>query len=386
MEPTNHSIDSDTYMSSMKPFVKQVWEKSAFTKPTAIQFQTNTPIIEGKDVIAEAPTGSGKTLAYLLPLLQTMKEEQKQPEVIVLASSRELVSQIHQEVQKWSEGSGFSSTTLIGGANVKRQLEKLKKKPNIIIGTPGRVYELIQQKKLKMHEVKTVVLDEADQLLVPEHFDTIHGIIKSTLRERQLLLFSATLTDEVEQQAKTFMKEPEVIRVDREEKEQPNLEHMFFVSEGRDKIEVLRKIMRSGDVKALAFVNDIGNLSVLAEKLQYKGLNVDVLHGDSTKQDRAKAMKEFRSGKSNLLMATDVAARGLDILDIDYIINVDLPDDVNQYIHRAGRTGRLGSTSGAVLSIVTPQEKKVLKAFSKKIDRPLQEKKIYNGKIQNANS
>lgn len=199
-------------LPDLKPFLQTAWDKSSFEKLTAIQLHTVRFIIEGKDIIAESPTGSGKTLAYLLPLLQQIDPTEKNTQIVILASSHELVMQIHQEVQEWSRDSEIGSATLIGGANVKRQIEKLKKKPQIVIGTPGRMNELINQKKLKMHQVKTLVLDEADQLLVPEHISTIEKIVKSTLSERQVLVFSATLPETVQSKAKEIMHSPEVIR------------------------------------------------------------------------------------------------------------------------------------------------------------------------------
>ncbi|WP_201450103.1 DEAD/DEAH box helicase [Pontibacillus sp. HMF3514] len=367
-----------------KSFIHGAWEKSGFEEPTAIQTKVSAPIHNGKDVIAKSPTGSGKTLAYLLPLLNKVDTEKKHVQVVILASSHELVMQIHQEVQKWTQGSGISSTTLIGGANMKRQIEKLKKKPNVVIGTPGRVSELINQKKLKMHEVQTLVLDEGDQLLVPEHRKTIQGIVKSTLNDRQILLFSATLSENTEQEAKGFMRESEVIKVSEEEINKPEVEHIYFVCEARDKIDIVRKVARHSGVKALAFLKEISHLQAMAEKLEYKGLSVGVLNSDSNKQDRANTLKDFRAGNLPLLLSTDVAARGLDITDLTHIIHVDLPEDINQYIHRSGRTGRLGSTSGTVISVVTPKEEKMLKKFSRDLEIPVSKKVFYKGEIQDA--
>ncbi|SDJ81795.1 DEAD/DEAH box helicase [Sediminibacillus albus] len=368
-----------------KPFMEAAWDKSEFSEPTAIQLKAVPKILEGKDVIAESPTGSGKTLAYILPLLQKIDPDKKHVQAVILASSHELVMQIHQEIQSWAAGSGIGSASLIGGANIKRQLEKLKKRPQIVAGTPGRIQELINKKKLKMHEVKTLVLDEADQLLVPEHQKTVEAIIKSTLTERQLLVFSATISETVEQSAKQLMDNPEVIRIGKEEIETPPVDHMYLVAEPREKLEVLRKLIRGTDeMKALAFGNDIGNLTVLAEKLEYKGISAGVLHGDSKKQERAKTINGFRAGTIELVLATDVAARGLDIKDITHIINIDLPATVDQYIHRAGRIGRLGTAGGSVISIITAHEEKQLRKYSKELNIELIKKTIFRGRLQNA--
>ncbi|MFC7319553.1 DEAD/DEAH box helicase [Halobacillus campisalis] len=370
-----------TWLQEMLPSTKEVWEQSQFTQPTAVQTESIPFILNGEDLVAEAPTGSGKTLAYLIPLLQKIDVEKKHTQVLILASSHELVMQIHQEVQLWSKGSGVNSISLIGGANVKRQIDKLKKKPQLVVGTPGRVYELIQKKKLKAHEIKTLVFDEADQLLVPEHLQTVKNIIKSTLKERQILLFSATLPEEVEVLAQEFMKEPEVIRVE-EEILKPDVQHLYISCEDRDKIELLRKLARMEDFKGLAFMRDIASLSVYEEKLKFKGLDLGLIHSEANKEQRAKALRGFRNGEYNLLLGTDVAARGLDIKDITHIVNLDVPNDGASYIHRAGRTARLGAVAGTVISLVNPVEEKRLKKFARDLDFSLNRASIIKGNIR----
>ncbi|WP_235001508.1 DEAD/DEAH box helicase [Halobacillus sp. Marseille-P3879] len=375
------NYSSPEWLQSMQSFAKDAWNESQFTQATAIQNESIPFIVEGKDVIAEAPTGSGKTLAYLLPMLNSIDSEKKNTQVLVLASSHELVMQIHTEVQRWSKGSGVQSATLIGGANIKRQMDKLKKKPQLVVGTPGRVYELMRKKKLKAHEIKTIVLDEADQLLVSEHIQTVQDIITSTLKERQILLFSATLPPEVEKTAADFMKSPEIIRV-KEEEQKPDVEHLYISCEDRDKVELLRKMVHLDQFKGLAFMRDIGNLSVYAEKLEYKGVNLAVLHSDAKKEQRAKALKGYRTGDYQLLLATDIAARGIDIPEINYIINFDVPKDPAAYVHRAGRTARLGSASGRVISLVNPVEEKRLKKMARDHEFNLQRITIVKGKLQ----
>ncbi|WP_077622756.1 DEAD/DEAH box helicase [Sediminibacillus massiliensis] len=366
-----------------KSFLQDAWHNAGFEKATAVQSRAVPLISEGKDVIAEAPTGSGKTLAYLLPLMQHINPEHKHVQAVILASSHELVMQIHKELQAWAEGSGITGITLIGGANVKRQLEKLKKRPQIIIGTPGRVMELINKKKLKMHEVKTLVFDEADQLFNPEHQQTIQAVVKSTMSDRQIVLFSATLSEQVADSAQKLMNKPEIIRVTKDEVETPPVEHVYLVTEARQKLDTLRKLIRGSEMKALAFVRDIGNLSVSAEKLEYKGIEAGVIHGESKKQEREKTIKEFRSGNKPIVLATDVAARGLDIKDITHIINLDLPENTDQYIHRAGRIGRLGTAGGTVISIITEQEEKQLQKIATNMNVKLCRKQLVKGKLIN---
>lgn len=376
----NNMSDRSALFENMKPFIQQAWSKAGFAQPTPIQTKAIPHIMEGKDVIAESPTGTGKTLAYLLPLLEKINAEKQFPQALILASSRELVMQINEEVRIWSEGSDMIGAAFIGGANVKRQLEKLKKHPQVIVGTPGRIYELIVQKKLKMHEVKTIVLDEGDQLLVPEHIATIRNIIKTTLKDRQVMMFSATLPTVTEQAAREFMNNPLTIKVDKSEKMESKVDHIYFVVEKRDKFKILEKVSRLEGMKGLAFLNDIGELTVIGEKLKYKDIQVGVLHGESNKVDREKALRKLRSGKSPLLLATDVAARGLDIKGLTTVIHVDLPANNDQYVHRSGRTGRAGA-DGMVISIVTEREERELKKIARELDLTLVKKEFYNGKI-----
>ena len=367
-------------LNQVKPFLQEAWTKAGFESPTAVQVKAAPLVLEGKDIIVESPTGTGKTLAYLLPLLNKIDPENGGVQALILASSHELVMQIHQEVQKWSEGSGIRGASFIGGANVTRQLEKLKKRPQVVVGTPGRIQELIKQKKLKMHEVKTIVLDEGDQLLVPEHTNTIEGIIKTTLADRQIVLFSATMPEHTERVASTFMKDPLLIRVTKNDMPKSKVEHIYFVCTPREKIEILEKIGRLNDLKALTFVKDIGNLAVVAEKLQFKRIPLGVLHSDSKKEERANAIKSFRAGKFPLLVATDVAARGLDIEGLTHVVHFDFPEDITQYTHRSGRTGRAGA-SGTVISIVTDREERTLKQYARKLGFNVSEKVFYKGQI-----
>lgn len=373
--------EHQTIFKELQPFLQENWEKSGFTTPTDVQTRAIPLILGGTDVIAESPTGTGKTLAYLLPVLNKIDPQKRNAQAVILASSQELVMQILSEVQKWGEGSGITSTSIIGGANPKRQLEKLKKSPQVIVGTPGRVLELIKQKKLKMHEVKTVVLDEGDQLLVPEHRSTVESIIKSTMADRQMLLFSATLPNHTEQAARELFKEAEVIKIKQDSTIQSaKVEHIYFISEQRDKIKILEKLSRLDAFKGLVFLKDIGNLQVSAEKLNYKGIPALVLHSELTKQQRQASLKQFREQKNAMLLVTDIAARGLDIKGVTHVVHFDFPRDREQYIHRSGRTGRFGA-EGTVISIVNEREERELKKFCKELGFVPALKEFYSGRI-----
>ncbi|MGM0902169.1 MAG: DEAD/DEAH box helicase [Bacillota bacterium] len=377
--------ENQSIIQELKPFIQEAWSKAEFSTPTDVQASTIPLIMAGQDVIAESPTGTGKTLAYLLPVLNKIDTKKQNTQAVILASSQELVMQILAEVQKWGTGSGITSTSIIGGANPKRQLDKLKKSPHLIVGTPGRVNELIKQKKIKMHEVKTVVLDEGDQLLTLEHRNTVESIVKSTLADsRQVLLFSATLPNHTEQAARELTKDPEVIKIKKDSTiATGTVEHIYFISEQRDKIKVLERLSRLDAFKGLVFIKDIGTLQVTTEKLNFNGIRAMMLHSELTKQQRQANMKQFREGKNEMLLVTDIAARGLDIKGVTHVVHFDFPRDREQYIHRSGRTGRFGA-EGTVISIVNEREERELKKFCKELGITPAQKDFYSGKIVDA--
>lgn len=369
-------------LEEMKPFIQKNWQESGFEAPTAIQEKAIPAIVEGKDVICESPTGTGKTLSYLLPAIQKLDETKNGIQIVVLAPSRELVMQISDEVKKWTQGTNIVSASFIGGANIKKQVEKLKEKPQIVIGTTGRIMELIKMKKMKMHEVTTVIVDEADQLVSTEHLSNIQSIIKSTLRDRQILFFSATISEQTEKVAKSLMNNAEIIRV-QQTINQENTTHIYFLCEQRDKIDMLRKIMYTEPDKAIAFIKSLDKVEEIEAKLTYNHIDVAVLAGEAKKQERQQSLKNFRAGKIPLLLTTDVAARGLDIQDVTYVIHFDFPKTTSQYVHRSGRTGRMGK-KGVVISIVNAREESFLKKMGHELGISFTKKDFYKGEIVDA--
>ncbi|MBM7587850.1 superfamily II DNA/RNA helicase [Bacillus pakistanensis] len=371
-------------IQNMKPFIQQAWKESEFQKLTDIQERSIPLILERKDLIGESPTGTGKTLAYLLPILQSIDESKKNAQAVILAPSRELVMQIHQEIQKWTKGSGIQSAAFIGGANVKKQIEKLKKKPHIIVGSTGRLLELIKLKKLKMHEVKTIVVDEFDLMIGNEHIKEVETIISTTLRdERQLLFFSATLSEKTEEVSKQWMKEYDLIQVNETVQTFENVEHTYIYCEQREKVETLRRLTNIEGMKALVFINSLKKLEEVEEKLKYHDASVEVLAGESKKMERKHALEKFRAGKVSFLLTTDVAARGLDIKGVTHVIHFDFPTDSKQYVHRSGRTGRMGA-SGIVVSLTTKREESFLKKMSEELGVTIHERIVHGGQIKAA--
>ncbi len=383
----NYNMKSDTIVGNnwplllnMKQFLQEAWEFSGFEAATPIQERAIPLIVENKDVIAESPTGTGKTLAYLIPLLNRIDISKKNVQVMVLAPSHELSMQIFQVIEQWTKGSEIRSLPIIGGANIKRQVVNLREHPHIIVGTTGRLLELIRMKKIKMHEVKTIVVDEFDLLIAQEHVANLKSIIKTTLRDRQILFFSATLAKHTEVIGRELMKDPEIIQIKEDEAASSNTEHIAILCEERQKVEILRKIIRSENMKALVFVSDSSNIPEIADKLRYKGLDLGVLTGDSKKNERKEALRKFRIAKFPMLIATDLAARGLDIEGLTHVINWDLPRDSRQYIHRSGRTGRMGDI-GTVISIVTKREESDLRKKTNKLGISLKYKKLFKGEL-----
>jgi len=357
-------------------------KKESITTPTKIQTETIELAIENKDVIAEAITGSGKTLAYLLPSFERIDTTSKELNTIVIAPTHELVVQINNVIKNLAKNSGHPvrSSTIIGQVNIKRQIESLKDKPHIVVGTPGRILELIKLKKIKAHQVKTIVIDEADKLLSDSNIKTVKDVIKTTLRDRQILVFSASIDQNAINKAERLMKEPTLINL-KDEKINNDIEHLCVISERRDKFDSLRRLIHATKPKkAIVFINKNLLIQEVVSKLNHHKISTVGIFGNATKVDRKKALDSFKSGKSNVLIASDLVARGLDIKDITHVINLDLPENLNEYTHRVGRTGRAGK-KGTAISIVTDKEIKTLMQIEQLNDIEFDAKDIYEGKL-----
>ncbi len=368
---------------NIDPSLVTALKKENITVPTDIQKRVIPEALKNKDLIVQSETGTGKTLAYLLPLYKKIITPSKEMQAIIIVPTHELAMQIQRQIERLSQNSEIkvTSTPIIGNVNIERQIEALKKKPNIIVGSSGRILELIKKRKITAHTVKTIILDEADRLVDDNNLDNVKAIIKSTLNERQLMMFSATISKEAEAQARNIMKEPEVIKAEGYNSIPSTIQHVYFMSEQRDKIEVLRKLVRIiNPPKAIVFVNKIGDTEIYAEKLKYHGFKAECVHGSNRKLERKRTMDEFRSGKLQLLVASDIAARGLDIEGITHVFNLDIPEQPSDYLHRVGRTGRNGNT-GVAVSIVTERELAQVRKFEKVLNIDIVAKDMYKGNI-----
>lgn len=359
-------------------------EKQGITEPTEIQVLTIPSALENKDVIGEAHTGSGKTLAFVCPLFQKVNTEKREMQALILAPTHELVMQIEAQIKLLAENSEMpvTSLTIIGDVNIDKQIKRLRDvKPHIVVGTPGRVIDLIRKKKITAHTLKTIVIDEGDNLLDNTSAKTVQEIIKTTMRDRQLMVFSATISKGTLEVAQSIMKEPEVLKSERETTLNPNIEHIYIEVDQRDKFETLRKLIAATNPeKAIVFLNNGYEINAVTEKLNYHDKATFGVHKRLTKEQRQLALEKFRNGKINILVSSDVSARGLDVPGVTHIINLDCPINYNEYLHRAGRTAR-GNASGTTISLVTPKEISSIKGYEKKFKIKINKKILKGGNL-----
>ena len=359
-------------------------EKQNITIPTGIQ-ETAIPFaLENKDIIAEAHTGTGKTLAFLIPIFEKINVEKREMQAIILAPTHELVVQIESQIKLLSTNSGINVTSLsiMGESNIEKQIKKLKEvKPHIIVGSPGRILDLIKKKKITAHTIKTIVLDEADNLLSKNKPVIIKDIIKSTMKDRQLMFFSASINKETLNLAKTLVKDVEIIKIENKSEINPKIEHICILGSLRDRFENIRKLLAAEQPqRAIVFVNNNTDLRQINEKLQYHKVKSTAIYGNASKEERQRALDAFRRGKCNVLVSSDLSARGLDIPEVSHIISLDFPVNPDEYLHRAGRTAR-GNNSGVSVCLITNKDIEILQSYEKAFDIEFTVKKLYGGKL-----
>lgn len=359
-------------------------KKQNITTPTGIQ-ETSIPFaLENKDIIAEAHTGTGKTLAFLIPIFEKINLEKREMQAIILAPTHELVVQIESQIKLLATNShmDIKSLSIMGESNIEKQIKKLKEiKPHIIIGSPGRILDLIKKRKITAHTIKTIVLDEADNLLSKNKPTIIKDIIKSTMKDRQLMFFSASINKETLNLAKTLVKEVEIIKIENKSEINPRIEHICILGSLRDRFENLRKLLAAEQPKrAIVFVNNNTELRQINEKLQYHKVKSTAIYGNASKEERQRALDSFRRGKCNVLVSSDLSARGLDIPEVSHIISLDFPVNPNEYLHRAGRTAR-GDNSGVSVCLITNKDIEILQSYEKAFGIEFTVKKLYGGKL-----
>ena len=352
-----------------------------YEKPTPIQAETISHLLETEqDLMALAQTGTGKTAAFGLPTLQKVDPKSKDTQVLILAPTRELALQITGDMKNFAKYiKGINVVPVYGGASIENQIKDLRKGAQIVVATPGRAKDLLQRGKLKVQNIKTLVLDEADEMLTMGFKDELDAILAQTPQDKQTLLFSATMSKEVERISKNYMHNPVKISVAAENKGADTVKHIYHMVNAKHRYEVLKRIAdMNPDIYGIVFCRTRRETKEVASKLMSDGYNADALHGDLSQAQRDEVMRRFRGKQLQLLVATDVAARGLDVNNLTHVINYNLPDQTEYYTHRSGRTGRAGK-EGTSIAIIHTRERNKLKDIERKSGIKFEQKPVPTG-------
>lgn len=376
---------SDTEQTPVLPFselglseaVLKAVNQAGYETPSPIQAQSIAPLLEGRDLLGQAQTGTGKTAAFSLPLLSRIDAKAKTPQMLVLAPTRELAIQVAEAIQGYAKHmKGLHVLPVYGGQSMGIQLRQMQRNPQIIVGTPGRILDHIRRKTLKLGELKSLVLDEADEMLRMGFIDDVETILKETPDSRQVALFSATMPGPIHRVATRYLKDPVEIRIKSKTSTMETINQRYWQVTGMHKLEALTRILEVEEFDAMIiFVRTKNATTELAEKLEARGYSSSPLNGDMNQAAREKAIERMKKGKLDILVATDVAARGLDIDRMSHVVNYDIPYDTESYVHRIGRTGRAGRTGTAIL-FVSPREKRMLFAIEKATRQPIEKMQL----------
>lgn len=368
------------------PLIDALEAAFSIDKPTAIQNDALPPILEGSNVILQSPTGSGKTLAYLLPLLAHLHPEEPANQLLIVAPTQELSVQIANVVRALNEHLSlpYPIAVLNGGANITHQIEKLKKKPAILVGTPGRIVELFEKKKINGQTINALVFDEVDALLDYDHGKIVYTIQKKLRRSTQIVAASASASASISMEAQQFLRknidQVVFLLANEEATLNPNISHFTIHCETRKKFEHLRHALAAIDGKTLIFLNGDQEITLLQERLAHHGICAGALCANMKKLDRQHTLEAFRKGTTTILISSDLSARGLDIPDIDQIINMDFPHQPMTYVHRAGRTAR-GTAKGAALSFVSDADSAAIRIYKRDLGVEFTEVHFSKGEI-----
>lgn len=357
-------------------------EELGYTQPTPIQEKAIPVLLSGtKDLIGLAQTGTGKTAAFGLPLLQLIDAAQKHPQALIICPTRELCLQIVNEIELFKKHlRSINVIAVYGGSSISMQIRDIRRGVQIVVATPGRLIDLIERKAINLEEISYVVLDEADEMLNMGFQDDIEFILQNTPKRESTWLFSATMPPEIRNVSKRYMKAPEEITVGKKNTANKNVDHQFVVTTAHHRYEALKRLIDfNPGMYGIIFTRTKAEAQEIAERLTREGYDIDALHGDLTQQQRNKVMDEFREKTLQLLIATDVAARGIDVVGITHVINYELPDDIEVYTHRSGRTGRAGKT-GVCISIVHVRETHRIRQIERMVQVPFHKLEIPSGK------
>jgi superfamily II DNA/RNA helicase len=368
------------------PALSDALREAGFVAPTQVQVRAIPAILEGRDGVLVSPTGTGKTLAYLLPILQKLDGNRRETQAVVLAPTQELAMQIVREAERYGAGLGIKTVGLIGGASLPRQLDRMKAKPALVVGTPGRIREVAALRKLSLPAVRFVVVDETDRVFSLGGRSDVEQLIRQCSRDRQTIFVSATRTDAMREAERKWLKQPWVSQQAGQGPEAAGglpdtIRHWYFTVDKRDKVDLVRRLVRHLHVKPiLLFLNDIDKIGEVTAKLKYEGIPVEALYGDISGRERGEALRRFRAGRTHVLVATDVAARGLDVPGLPLVIQFEPALDADHYVHRAGRTGRMGR-EGVSVTFVAPQERFIVDKLARQLGIVMEPKTLYQGRV-----
>lgn len=373
-------IDNTTFASlNLAPEILKALQETGYTTPTPIQAQAIPLVLEGKDVMAGAQTGTGKTAAFALPTLQKLlplasssASPARHPvRALILVPTRELAIQVEESIKQYAKHTALRSLVVFGGVDIKTQTPYLMKGVEILVATPGRLLDHVEQRTVQLNQVQMLVLDEADRMLDMGFMPDLKRILALLPRQRQNLMFSATFSPEIKKLSGDFLKDPVLVEVARSNATAENVTQKVYLTSQDNKQAKLVEILKEDlTVQAIVFTKTKLTASRLARQLVRSGIQADAIHGDKSQLERIQALDAFKQGKVTTLVATDVAARGLDIDQLPMVINYEIPTAPEDYVHRIGRTGRAGA-SGIAISLVSPEEEKYLKEIEKLIKRDI---------------
>jgi len=363
--PENDSMPSFAELGLAAPILQAV-QQAGYETPSPIQAQSIPPLLAGRDLLGQAQTGTGKTAAFALPLLSRLDLKNKATQLLVLAPTRELAIQVAEAMQSYARQlKDFHILPIYGGQSMGIQLRSLQRKPQVVVGTPGRILDHIRRGTLKLDKLEALVLDEADEMLRMGFIDDVETILKETPEARQVALFSATMPGPIHRVAQKYLKDPVEVRIQSKTSTVTTINQRYWQVTGMHKLDALTRILEVEDFDGMIIFVRTKNATVeLAEKLEARGYSASAINGDMNQALREKTIERMKKGSIDILIATDVAARGLDIERMSHVVNYDIPYDTESYVHRIGRTGRAGRQGVAIL-FVSPREKRMLAAIEK---------------------
>ncbi len=362
--------------------IEKVLAEGGITSPTPIQERSISEILSGRDLVAQAQTGTGKTLAFLLPMIQKMNLDKKDIQGLIITPTRELALQITNEAKKLAKARDIKILAVYGGQDVEAQIKKLKNGVHLIIATPGRLLDHIRRENIDLGKLSYLVLDEADEMLRMGFLDDVEKIIVGTPKARQTMLFSATIPNEVRSLSKRFMKDPLQIEIAAKNETLDEIEQIVIETSDRRKLDNLCSLIDEyRPYLAIVFCRTKRRVKSLNEELLYRGYNSEELHGDLSQAKRERVVKSFRKAELQILVATDIVSRGIDVEGVTHVVNYDIPENVDSYIHRIGRTGRIGNL-GMAITFVTDRDKEDFALIKRKLKADIGKKEMKKEKLQ----